>query len=67
MACAPVVPTAPECPRCGQVMRETDWIAPFADDPGLRLFECSACGAATSRLDPAQPAQRRKKSTPDAK
>jgi hypothetical protein len=40
-------------------MLETAKIAPFASDLGLRIFECPACGAATSRLEPAPPARRR--------
>ena len=66
MACALVVPAAPDCPRCGQTMKETGKIAPFADDPGLWLFECSACGAATSRLGPSWPARERR-CAPNAK
>ena len=67
MARALAVPAAPDCRRCGQIMQETGRIAPFADDPGLRLFECSACGAATSRLEPSRPGRRWNTSAPDAK
>jgi hypothetical protein len=64
MARAPIDPAAPDCPKCGQSMQDVGRIAPFGDDPGLRLFECSACGGATSCLEPAR---RRKKGAPDAK
>jgi hypothetical protein len=55
MADARINPERPRCPRCGTEMNETEAIAPLGNDPGLRIFECSACGSATSRLEPARP------------
>jgi hypothetical protein len=41
----------PNCPKCGSAMVETARIRPFRNDPGLRIFECAACGSSDSRLD----------------
>ncbi len=49
------------CPRCGRAMEETAGIASFGSEPGLRIFECLACGSATSRFDNGEiPAKRGK-------
>lgn len=52
MAEALRVAGGPECPRCGTVTEQTERIAPFGSEPGLRIFECSACGWAITRLEP---------------
>jgi uncharacterized Zn finger protein len=48
------VPQQLNCQRCGGVMQETAGIASFGSEPGLRIFECPGCGAATSRLGTAK-------------
>jgi uncharacterized Zn finger protein len=53
------VPEQLNCQRCGRVMQETAGIASFGSEPGLRIFECLGCGAATSRLGTAKSRQGR--------
>jgi hypothetical protein len=47
--------TQPKCPRCGAAMKETNSIAPFGAEPGLRIFECPGCGSATSYIEASTP------------
>ena len=44
-------PEPPICTQCGTRMQEVARIAPFADQPGLRAYQCSKCGYTSSALE----------------
>jgi len=41
----------PTCTQCGTRMQEVATVAPFADQPGLRAYQCSKCGHTSSELE----------------
>jgi predicted RNA-binding Zn-ribbon protein involved in translation (DUF1610 family) len=41
----------PTCTQCGTRMQEVATVAPFADQPGLRAYQCSKCGHTSSVLE----------------
>ena len=46
------VPPEPQiCTQCGTRMQEVATVAPFADQPGLRAYQCSKCGHTSSVLE----------------
>ena len=46
-----VPPEPPTCTHCGTRMQEVATVAPFADQPGLRAYQCSKCGHTSSVLE----------------